>query len=177
MRLVRRLCSEQPGFSLVETLIAIAILGSGLLAIATAMSQGMILMTTAHYHQIAKEKAAEAMESVFTSRDAGRFPSWNSIQNVSHGGIFLDGAKSMHVAGADGLVNTGDDGTAIESDPGNNGIPGDTDDIFLTNYTREIKIDNVVGSSNLRTITVTITYTTGSANRRYQLTAFISPFA
>jgi prepilin-type N-terminal cleavage/methylation domain-containing protein len=177
MRLIRRLRSGQSGFSLVEALIAIAILSVGLLALATGLSQGMIIMSTSHYHQVAKEKAAEAMESVFTSRDANRFASWDSIQNEDNGGIFLNGAQPLRIAGADGLVNTLDDRniTQIESDPGKNGIPGDGDDVLLSNYTREIQIED--RGTNLRQITIIISYQVGGMTREYRLTSLMSPFA
>jgi hypothetical protein len=177
MRLAGNCGSSQSGFSFVEALIGLAILSGGLLALASGLSQGMVLMSTTHFHQIAKEKASEAMESVYTSRDADRFDSWDDIQNVDGGGIFLNGMQPLRVAGADGLVNTLDDQslTQIESDPGKNGIPGDADDVFLTNFQREIQIADL--SANLRQITVTVSYTVGGVTRQYQLTSFMSPFA
>ncbi len=177
MRLIRKLSSGECGFSLVESLIGILILSGGLLALGTGLAQGMLLMSSSHYHQVAKEKASEAMESVFTSRDADRFDSWNDIQNVNSGGIFLNGPQPLRVAGSDGLVNTLDDEelTQIESDPGKNGIPGDSDDVLLSNFTREIRIADL--SANLRQITVIICYTVGNMTRRYQLTSYMSPFA
>jgi hypothetical protein len=101
----------------------------------------------------------------------------DDIQNVDGGGIFLNGMQPLRVAGADGLVNTLDDQslTQIESDPGKNGIPGDADDVFLTNFQREIQIADL--SANLRQITVTVSYTVGGVTRQYQLTSFMSPFA
>jgi Tfp pilus assembly protein PilV len=72
MRLAGNCGSSQSGFSFVEALIGLAILSGGLLALASGLSQGMVLMSTTHFHQIAKEKASEAMESVYTSRDADR---------------------------------------------------------------------------------------------------------
>ena len=60
---------NQSGFTIIETMIATIILGGGLLAVALAFAQGMIYMSSSHYHQIAKEKASEAIESVYTARD------------------------------------------------------------------------------------------------------------
>jgi type II secretory pathway pseudopilin PulG len=177
MRLQRNCRSSQSGFSLVEALIGITILSGGLLALATGLSQGMVLMSATHFHQIAKEKASEAMESVFTSRDADRFDSWDDIQNIDSGGIFLNGPQPLRVAGGDGLVNTLDDQslTQIESDPGKNGIPGDADDLVLSNFQREIQIEDL--SANLRQITVIVSYTFGGVTRQYRLTSYMSPFA
>jgi hypothetical protein len=154
------------------------ILCGGLLALATAFAQGMILVTGSHYHQMAKEKASEAMESVFTSRDARKIPTWSAIQNASRSanGIFLDGPQPIRNPGADGLVNTSDDGS-LETLPGKDGVFGTTDDEILTSdkFTREIEIRDV--RSNLRQIRVIVRYRAGNAQHQYQLTSYISPFA
>ena len=62
---------------------------------------------------IAREKAREAVESVHSARDM-RVITWAQIRNVQQGGVFLAGAQPLRTAGADGLVNTADDG-ALES--------------------------------------------------------------
>jgi prepilin-type N-terminal cleavage/methylation domain-containing protein len=110
MQIIKKPTNCQFGFSLIEVMLSIVILGGGLLALATGLSQGMILVSTAHHHQIAKEKASEAMESVFTSRDARKILNWNQIQNIRNGGIFVDGPSLLREQGPDGLVNTQDDG-------------------------------------------------------------------
>lgn len=168
----------QSGFTLIEAMIALLILSGGLLALASALAQGLLLSSGSHYHQWAKEKASEAMESVFTARDARKIPSWNSIQNAgsSASGIFLDGPQPIRQAGEDGLVNTNDDGN-LESLPGKDGIPGTADDEIFTadRFSREIEIQNI--RSNLRQIRIIIRYAVGNVQRQYQLTSFISPFA
>jgi prepilin-type N-terminal cleavage/methylation domain-containing protein len=173
----KEMVPEQTGFTLVETMISIIILGCGFLALASAFSQGMILMSTSHFHQIAKEKASEAVESVTTSRDT-RVITWNQIRNVSEGGIFLNGPQSLRAQGADGLVNTADDG-AVETEtlPGPDHVLGSGDDVVVTldSFTREIEILDV--APNLRQIRVIITYQIGHLTRQYQLTTFISSFA
>ena len=165
------------GFTLLEALIALVILTGGLLALATAFSQGMIVLTTAHYHQIAKEKASEAIESVFTSRDT-RVIVWNAVRNVSQGGVFLDAPQQIRNPGPDGLVNTGDDG-AEESEilPGPDNQLGTGDDIVvpLNNFTREIEITDL--STNLRQIRIIIDYKIGHLSRKYELVTYISSFA
>jgi len=171
---------SQHGFTLLEALISVLILGGGLLALASGISQGMVVMSTAHYHQIAKEKAAEAMESVFTARDARKYTNWSLIQNQSRdaGALFLDEAQPLLTQGPDGLVNTADDGEVEkERQPGKDGILGTPDDVEipLTNFSREIEIRDI--GASLRQIRVIISYTTNGLNRQYILTSYISPFA
>jgi hypothetical protein len=168
---------NQDGFTILEILFAAIILGGGLLALASAFAQGMVVMGTSHYHQIAKEKASEAIESVFTSRDT-RTITWAQIRNVGGGGIFLDGAQQLRASGTDGLVNTADDG-AQENEvlPGPDGIINTGDDVVfpLDKFTREIEISDL--APNLRQIRVIVRYQIGHLEREYQLVAYISSFA
>jgi len=169
--------ADQAGFSLVEIMISILILGGGLLTLAIAFAQGMILMSTSHYQQIAKEKASEAVESVTSSRDT-RVITWTQIRNVSEGGVFLDGPQPLRSQGADGLVNTGDDG-AEESEtlPGADGVLDTADDVVfpLNDFTREIEIRDI--DANLRQIRVIVRFQMGHLTREYELVTFISSFA
>ncbi|MBN2243360.1 MAG: prepilin-type N-terminal cleavage/methylation domain-containing protein [Acidobacteria bacterium] len=165
------------GFTLLEALIALVILTGGLLALASAFSEGMIVVTTAHYHQIAKEKATEAIESVFTSRDT-RIIVWNAVRNVSKGGVFLDDPQPIRDPGPDGMVNTADDGSEeAERLPGADNQLGTPDDIVvpLNTFTREIEITDLGG--NLRQIRIIIDYRIGHLNRQYELVTYISSFA
>jgi prepilin-type N-terminal cleavage/methylation domain-containing protein len=168
---------HQCGFTLVETLMSLLILSGGLLALATAFAQGMVVMSTSHYHQIAKEKASEAIESVTTSRDT-RVVAWARIRNVSQGGVFMDGPQAVRAQGLDGLVNTADDGAAENAVlPGPDGLLLTGDDIVvpLNTFTREIEIRDV--SANLRQIRVIVRYQIGHLTRQYQLLTYISTFA
>ena len=177
MPVIRDPQSNQSGFSLIDTLLGMVILGGGLLSLALAFSQGMIIMSTSHYHEIAKQKASEAVESVTTARDT-RVITWAQIRNVGNGGVFLDGPQPLRDPGADGLVNTADDG-AVESEilPGPDGLLSTADDVVyqLNAFTREIKITDL--AQNLRQIQVTVTYTVGGLARTYQLVTYISSFA
>jgi len=168
---------SQSGFTIIETMIATIILGGGLLAVALAFAQGMIYMSSSHYHQIAKEKASEAIESVYTARD-NRVLTWAQIRNTSNTGIFLDGARPLNVPGRDGLVNTADDG-GVESTtlPGPDNITGTADDVVvpLNDFTREIEIRDI--GDNLRQIRVIVRYQIGHLVREYTLTTYISSFA
>ena len=168
---------DEGGFSLIETIFALGIMAFGLLTLAAVFSYGMVNLRTGNSLLIAKEKAAEAIESVFMSRDT-RVIGWSQVRNQAYGGIFLDGPQPMNVPGADGIVNTDDDG-AIEQVvlPGADDLIGTPDDevIQLTNYTREITIIDV--GVNLREIRVTISYPYGGAYGEYTLMTYISSFA
>jgi prepilin-type N-terminal cleavage/methylation domain-containing protein len=177
--------SSDNGFSLIETIIATAILAGGLLTLAGFLAQGMRYMAGSGPTLIAREKAREAVESVHTARDTGLL-SWTRIQNVAQGGVFLAGPQPLKVAGPDGLVNTADDGVVEKlRQPGPDGILNNTDDIQipLSNFTREIQItplnkdNSTIVNPNLRQITVTIRYTVGGAVRNYTLTTYVSSFS
>jgi prepilin-type N-terminal cleavage/methylation domain-containing protein len=181
---------DQSGFSLIETIVAMGILATGLLGLAGVFTLGLAHMATSSANLVAREKAREAVESVHTARDTGTI-TWAQINNVANGGVFLDGPQSLYNPGNDGLVNTADDddnGTAgleVQRLPGPDGILGgtSTDDVLvpMTNYKRTILIsslnrdDGVAGiNDSLRMITVTITYSVGPVNRTYTLTTYIS---
>ena len=173
---------NQSGFSLVESLIALAILSFGLLAVAAAFLQGATQLSGSHLDVLAREKAAEAIESVFTSRDT-RVILWAQIRNVNgaaaDGGIFVDGPQPLARAGADGLINTADDDDQLESlvQPGADGLLGTADDVQrpLSEFTREVIIRDV--SLTLRRLTVVIRYRIGDVPREYSITTLISSYA
>jgi hypothetical protein len=185
---------KQTGFSLLETAIAIVVLTFGVLALAAILTEGVLHVATVQYHLIAKEKAAEAIESVFTARDT-RVLTWAQIQNLANGGVFLDGAQPMNLPGPDALVNTGDenlptagpDGIAGNADdgpgletivlPGPDNILGNADDELraLTDFTREIQITNL--GPNLRQLVVIVRYRVGRLQLNYTLTTLISSYA
>jgi type II secretory pathway pseudopilin PulG len=175
----------EAGFSLVETIIALGILATGLLSLAGVFVMGLGHMAGSSNNLIAREKAREAVESVHTARDT-RVITWAQIKNVSNGGVFLNGQQSIRNPGTDGLVNTADDALeALETlkGPGPDGVLGNTDDtsIPLTDYKRQIVISdlltNGVPNLNLRQITVTVFYKVNQATRSYTLTTYISSFS
>ena len=175
------------GFSLLEVLISTAILATGMLSLAAFMTFSLRAASGSSYAVLAREKAREAVESVHTARDTGRL-TWAKIQNKSRtGGIFIDGFTTLKTAGADGLVNTDDDGAVEElRTPGLDGTLGNSDDQrqALTNFERQITISdlNRDGSTtevnpNLRQVTVTIRYTAQGLTRSYTITTYISSFS
>jgi prepilin-type N-terminal cleavage/methylation domain-containing protein len=62
----------EAGFSLIETLIAMAILATGLLSMAGVFILGLNQLSASSASLIAREKAREAVESVHTARDTRR---------------------------------------------------------------------------------------------------------
>jgi hypothetical protein len=173
---------SEGGFSLVESIVALGVLTFGLLAMAQVFTLGLGMLGGANADLIAREKAAEAIESVYTARDT-RVVTWAQIRNVagvsgSDGGVFRDGARPLTTVGRDGLVNTADDG-AVEAvmTPGPDNLLGTGDDVarLMTEFTREIEIRDV--GPNLRRIRVIIGYQVATGHREYVLETFISSFA
>jgi prepilin-type N-terminal cleavage/methylation domain-containing protein len=175
---------NEQGFSLTESLVAMGILSTGMLAIAAAFLQGAVQLKGSDLDMLAREKAAEAIESVFTARDT-RTVQWAQIRNVeggsgADGGVFHDGPLPLKRPGADGLVNTDDDGDEpIESlvKPGPDGLLGTEDDDVqeLTDFTREVLIRDV--NQSLRELRVTIRYKVGGVTREYAIATLISSYA
>jgi Tfp pilus assembly protein PilV len=151
----------ESGFSLVETIVAMGILTVGALGMAAVFAQGLKSTATSPNELLATHKAAEAIESVFSARDS-RTLTWAQVRNMNDGGVFVGTATPMNVAGADGILNTGDSGETLESEN-------------LARFSRRIKITDV--SAELRSITVTIEYPAGQVTRTYVLTSYISRFA
>jgi hypothetical protein len=174
---VRNRIGSGRGVSLIETMIAMLVLIVGAIGMASVFLYGMQSAASSPSELVATQKASEAMESVFAARDSHTL-TWAQLQNAADGGIFLDGATSMTLAGADGILNTADDG-AVESVllPGPDQLLGTGDDRTdtLTTFTREITIATL--SAALRSVTVTITYPAGTTIRTYTLTAYMSAFS
>jgi Tfp pilus assembly protein PilV len=163
---VMRVASDR-GFSLVETIIALGVLTTGILGAAAVLAVGMQNIGSSPTDVIATQKAAQAVESVFAARDSDKL-TWAEIRNVSNGGVFLDGPRSLTMPAADGLVNTADDVTVETVTLG-----GKT--VSLTQFTREIAITEVANSNGqLRSILVTIKYQSGAALRKHTLATLIS---
>jgi hypothetical protein len=146
------------------------------------MTNGLAFMGMSEYDYLAQQKAEEAVESVFYARDSQLY-TWNQIQNVSNGGIFLNAAEVLCDPGPDGIIDTADDNTAdidsiyIPNSSGNLNPLLDATKQPLSTFTRTIAIANVVEAginpAVLRQITVTINYTVGRFKRQYVLTSYI----
>jgi type II secretory pathway pseudopilin PulG len=171
------MATKESGFSLLETVFAISILSVGALGMAGVFTQGMRGAASSPSELTATQKAAEAIESVYSARDSHSI-TWSQLRNQNNGGIFKNGPQPMTVAGADGVLNTNDDGpveTVVM--PGPDQLLGTGDDVTktLNDFTREIAIADI--SPDLRSVTVTITYQVNGQTHTYTLTALISSFA
>jgi hypothetical protein len=173
-----RLLKSEDGVSLIEAVIAMAVLTIGAVGMGQAFLYGMQSAATSPNELVATQKAAEAIESVFSARDAHTI-TWAQLRNTAKGGIFLDGARKMNTAGADGIINTGDAGETVETVvfPGRDQTLGTADDQrqSLDGFSREIKIIDL--SNELRSVTVIITYPYGTGTRTFSLTSYISSWA
>ncbi len=85
----------QQGFALLETLIAIVVLMIGLLAVLATFAMAISNTTSVQNDSIARQKAAEAVESIYTARQTGQL-TFNQIQNVGAGNGNIQGGLHAH---------------------------------------------------------------------------------
>jgi len=172
---------RQQGFALLETLIAIVVLMIGLLAVLATFAMAIGNTTSVQNDSIARQKATEAVESIYTARQTGQI-TFDKIQNVGAGnGIFKVGFTPMMDPGPDGLDNTGDDVTATPVRlPGASGVITNTSaDVLvdLSNFSRQVQIANVPGNPNVRQITLSVRYPVPQGwLKTYQVQALIASF-
>ena len=86
MRL-NRILRRQKGFTLLETMIAMAVLSFGVLSLASFYTQGLRSSDQVQMQYIANQKAQQALETIFTARDT-QLLSFSQLNNVSAGGRF-----------------------------------------------------------------------------------------
>lgn len=171
------------GFTLLETMVALAVLAIGVLGLAGMLADSLAYMNGSQANFIAQQKAEQAVEAIYTAKYASNI-TWAQVSNNSVSnpqGLFYSTPQPIRQPGADGLVNSINDDTApldyIQL-PGPDQMLGTGDDVkeLLSNYTRTVTIWNYTGDSNLRNITVTVNYTTGKFTRTYTLNSVISAF-
>ena len=173
------------GFSLVEVMFAVVILAVGLIALLAVFAQAVSASRFSREDMIAKQKAREALESVYAARNDTSI-AFSDIQNAAKGGIFNDGFQALYLPGANGIVGTAQDTATLDHIvlPGPDGLLGTADDVTvpLVNYQRQILITNVTnadGSTNpdLRHLAVTVRVTSpGRPQHDYVVTGFISRY-
>jgi prepilin-type N-terminal cleavage/methylation domain-containing protein len=189
--------NTEDGFTLVEVMIAIVVMSIGMLAVIASFATAISATQSAEEDLIARQKVLEAMESIYTARNAQQIP-FSSVANVSSGGIFLDGAQPLKCAGPDGLVGTADDvacttqagagcpdnGAECMVVPGPDGILGTTDDVTMSlgNFTRTITVTPVLFTngtvnSNMMAISIAVSYTkAGYPARTFTANGLISSY-
>lgn len=188
---------KQSGFSLIEVMIAIAVMSVGLLSVVASIGAALSATQSAQEDLIARQKALEALESIYTARNSQQV-AFSAINNVGSGGIFLSGAQSLLCAGPDGLVGTTDDVACVTSGgakcpnggvecwvlPGPDGVLGTSDDLTmsLANFRRTITFNKVFlatgqPNDNMIAITVSVSYTKdGQPARTYTVNGLISSY-
>ncbi len=182
------------GFTMIEVLISVVVLTIGLVSLLAMFTVAIAAVNNSQEDMIAKQEAEEALESIYTARNTSQI-TFTSIQNVSNGGIFLDGPQPILDPGPDGVDGTADD---LNANPycagpsqclvlaGQDGVLGTADDSYLplNNYTRTIAITNVNLPSgapdlSLRQITVTVTYYSTqfkATQKTYSVGAYVSEY-
>jgi len=191
---------SQRGFTLIEVMIAVVIMTIGILAVMATFATAISATASAQEDLIARHKALDAMESIYTARNSQQLP-FASINNIANGGVFLSGAQQLLCAGPDGIVGTADDvactapdtGTACPGGveclvlPGPDGVLGTADDVTqsLGNFTRTITFNTVsqtvngvvTTNQNLIAVTIAVSYTKpGWPARTYTVNALISSY-
>jgi prepilin-type N-terminal cleavage/methylation domain-containing protein len=189
--------AAQAGFSMIEVMIAIVVMSVGLLAVVASIATAVGATQSAQEDLVARHKALEALESIYTARNSQQV-AFSSINNTGSGGIFLSGAQPLLCAGPDGLVGTTDDVACMTSGgatcpnsgvecwvlPGLDGVLGTGDDqtMSLANFTRTITINQVLLSTgaindNMMAVTVSVAYTKdGLPARTYTVNGLISRY-
>ena len=170
--------APESGYGLLEVMMAVVVSVIGLVSLLALFSQSVVTMSLVQEELIAKHKAREALESVYTARNTQG--SFADIETINDGGIFEEGFQPLKVSGVDGLIGTVDDG-AVETIllPGPDGLLGNGDDInrTLDNFERQIEISPVGSYPDLKQITVTVRYTTPQGwQRSFQASSYISRY-
>jgi type II secretory pathway pseudopilin PulG len=181
----QRVRTHQRGFGLIEAMIASIILIVGLVALGGLFAQSLTSLQYTREDLIAKQKAREALEGVYAARNDATI-GFAGIQNVSSGGIFLNGFQPLFLAGPNGIVGTAGQSTILDRQvlPGPDGIIGTADDVILplNNFQRQILIQPLFDangniSPDIRQIAVTVQVTSAQrGTRNYTVTGYISRF-
>jgi prepilin-type N-terminal cleavage/methylation domain-containing protein len=188
---------QQRGFTLIEAMIAMVVLTIGMCGVIASLATAITATQSAQEDLVARHKALESMESIYTARNSQQVP-FAQINNVANGGIFLGGAQQLQCAGADGILGTADDAPCTAPDtgvacpggieclvlPGPDGILGTADDQVhsLSNFTRTVTFNNVLLptggiNTNLIAVTITVSYTRpGWPLRSYTVDGLISSY-
>jgi type II secretory pathway pseudopilin PulG len=189
--------SPEAGMSLLEVMMASMFMTIALLAVAGAMGSGIAVTYVSQEQLIAKQKAVEALESVYEARNTQQitFPQIQNVgtctvvNNVNVCGIFQTGFQPIENKGLDGLPNTADDTLPVETltYPGPDGILGTADDVTvsLAGYKRQITITtltlpndaNNTQDPNIVRIDIDVQYTVNGATKTVRVSSLISQYS
>lgn len=188
----------QKGFTLIECMISMAILTIGALGLLGVFGVAVKATASSQNDLIARQLASETIEGIYTARNTAEI-AWPQIQNVSNGGIFIDGMNPVKCAGPDGILDTADDvacltasggtcpnaGVRCLTEPGADGVMGTADDVILslTNYKRQILIQplldvngNPIQTLNLVTVTIQYTSPNSTVQKTYVINEYVSAY-
>jgi len=188
---------RQSGFSMIEVMIAMVVTTIGIVGLIATFATAIAATESAQENLVARHKALDAMESIYTARNSQQIP-FAAINNIVNGGSFLSGPQPLLCAGPDGLVGTIDDVPCTKPDgtacpfggvecyvlPGPDGVLGTIDDETrsLANFSRTISINQVLQpngqvNQNMIAISVTVSYQkAGWPGRSYTTNALISSY-
>lgn len=172
---------NESGFSMVDVMIAIAILLVGVLALVGATARAIVQTTQSQEALVAKQYASSTIEAIFSARDLDTL-GWDAVGNVGSAdvpaGVFVTGEQGIWpTAGLDGIVGTADDSA------GPNGTSGDSDDgTPAEGFRREITIVDVPDPArpnarpSLRRIDVFISYSVGGKSFKETFTTYVANY-
>lgn len=163
---------RETGISYVEVMLAMLVLMVGLLALAAAMTAGVVKTRLSEQQLRAKQYATSAIESILSARDvmlANDSLNFALIQNEGNGGVFLDDEQPVYtLAGPDGFIGTEDD-----------------DGEIVEGFTRTIEFTDLADPNRpsppnpitMRRVLVTITYQDNDVERTERMTSYVTDFA
>lgn len=176
------------GFGIMEVMASLFVIVVALTGLLSLFGHGISTMKLVGDDLIAKQKARECLESIFTARNTQQVD-FDGIQN-SPDGIFLAGYQPLKRpnpsgGGGDGLVGTSDDGP-IESitlaGPDELMGTGDDETRVLLEFDRQIQIDPILYADStvnpdVRRVTVRIRFPTPLGRQRvYEVESYVSRF-
>ncbi len=177
-----KLRQSQAGFGLIEAMVSFLIILIGLISILALLSKAVATTVESKDLTIANQLAREAIEGVFAARLLGAIR-FDDIENVSRGGIFLDGFQPILRPGRRGIVNTQDvldNPVPVQyTDPGKDNIYGTADDkiIDMTMFRRETRITTLEPSLKQLIVTVRFSPLGFGSPVTVTLTTLITPIS